>query len=304
MLSESEFLALCARIGLDWTTPLGELKARHGVRRWFDFAEIVDVPLGNLTPSVGGVFYVPYRPQDEPWPRDTYVWERIARRDVMAEQAALTEELVRVLGPGEKHRAINVVGRTWDIGIFRVEITTFLRQKEDLFGNTLYERHPELWDRTTVTLQTRHFAFAPDESLARFAALPDLLTAPERFARWVHWFAPLMRGTPDGLKASLPKTRVTLRRDVDADTIALVGEKLSLVLVRRYCSGLVLFRAAPERGPGYARIEVDYRHPLAHGVKRTITLFHASQTKALDDLAPRLAETLKLRLKTVDGYDD
>jgi hypothetical protein len=42
---------------------------------------------------------------------------------------------------------------------------------------------------------------------------------------------------------------------------------------------------------------------LAHGHKRTITLFRASQTKALDDLAPRVAEALKLRLKTVNGYD-
>jgi hypothetical protein len=303
MLSESEFLALCAGIGLDWTTPLGELKARHGVRRWFDFTDVVNVPLGNLTPSIGGVFYVHYRPQDEPWPCDTYVWERIARRDVMGEQAALSEELVCVFGPGEKHRATNVVGRTWETGLFRVEIRTFLKPKEDLFGNTLYARHPELWNCTTVTLQTRHFAFAPDESLARFATLPDLLTAPERVASSWQWFAPLIRRSPDALKASLPKTRVALRRDEDTGTIAIAGQELSLIFDRRCCSGLVLVRAAPERGPGYAAIEVDYRHPLAHGNKRTITLFRASQTKALDDLAPRVAEALKLRLKTVNGYD-
>lgn len=300
---ESSFLELTRRIGIDWTATLGDLKRRHGLRRWFDFKDVIDVPVGQLTPSLAGPFHVDYRPDDDPWPPRFYLKDLIAENDVTAQHARLTRELEERLGPSTRQPWVDATVNTWRIGLFEIEISTITRGTMSR-RNPPYERHPELWRCTTLRMRATHFSFAPDQSLERYAALPEVVTVALRGDPTTEWFAPLIRRNPDSLRERVSRGCFSVRVDPATGDILFSVEDLSMLLRRSDVGRIHLVRTKRGRGPAFATLSFDYL-PFSDGrLPREMSLCRVDGDKSLDEVAGRVARTAGVKLGVDTRIDD
>ena len=300
-MDEAAFLALTRRMGIDWAATLAELRRRHGVRRWFGFKDVVELPLGRLTPAIGGPFLTDWWPQGDPWPPLEFRCELIADLDPPAQHRRLDAELTALLGPGVPSPSVNVLGTGWRIGLFTVATLTFLRERS-LGPNPLYQAHPELWRMTSVTIKADHGCFAPDPSLAPLAAeRPALVLADGASLLATNWFPPLVRRNPPEL-AGLPADGYAVRSD--GCRLVISAGELSLVADLAVLGDLELWRLAPARSGGYSRLEALLTPASDPKRARRVTLLRSDRVDGLDATAPALARLVGLGLAIHEGDDD
>jgi len=123
---------------------------RYGLRRWFDFENVIELPPVSLFPE-----------QTEPFffvanrtcliPPIGFECDFDYHHDGPRTHAVALERLTALFGTPERGVAVNTLCETWRFGRMSLTIRTFLREPTSV-QSPLYEKYPELWNFYRISI--------------------------------------------------------------------------------------------------------------------------------------------------------
>ncbi len=146
--------------GLPWRSTVAELEAVHGVESWRGFEDVV--PLRGIR-ALGFEDLACFRHRVFP-PRRLYpAYDFQAEVNCFGEHRAnhtwSLEHLTSRFGRSPRIGDVsNCLQGFWDFGLIEVSVMTFLPEKR-LQPNSLYDRHPDLWQVANLTVESRLCAY-------------------------------------------------------------------------------------------------------------------------------------------------
>jgi len=155
-MTQAEFLHFLSERGLtavDGSRTIDQLGRQHGVRRWFEFNDVVYLPPSPLFPENRERYYVPcYRPTTLVPPAE-YCCDFDFTGSGFANHQLALERFSALLGAPEKGIAVNTWAHSWRFGRATLGITTFIREKTEGHHNPLYAKHPALWEKCGIRVE-------------------------------------------------------------------------------------------------------------------------------------------------------
>jgi hypothetical protein len=304
-MTDEDFLRVLVEHGLSaagTTETMQDLKARYGVRRWFGFADVIDLPPASLFPEqTERFFFQPHLiyllpPNELECDFDYY-------RNGPRSHALALERLTELFGMPEETLTSNTLSQRWKFERMSLSIRTFLRERTT-GRNPLYERHPELWNLCRITIDrnlVRPLTQADADALNSFApnqTLPiDRTFWPTRgnLLSWERGLFRLAKGTADS-------TPFLWRQSAD---IGWRAGPWSAAFERRRCLTLELRQVLPAKGAGYSELVLQIDNPFTLESQTVgVDVLKGNDTNALDSVAPEVASFWGLPLKIAKSYND
>jgi hypothetical protein len=229
--------------------------------------------------------------------------------DARQNHRAIETQLQSKLGRPVVDDSSNCLKRTWDFGIFSIELHTFPPelQAPELTrpgSNRLHDANPRLRIASSVALKSAYAFVYPDGTLAGVAESVRALLAggdvdsaffvDSSIAKgWRRKWLPLRetRRNPMSLRGVLATGSLVAWRDDESHRIGLSGTMESLVFGRTSKTRLILVRLEPARGPGGSRLYVETEpSPDPSRPYNTRTMILAGETpETLDIITQRLS---------------
>lgn len=245
------------------TETIEDLRRRYGIRRWFQFQDVIDLPPASLFPEQTETFFV-LANRTCLLPPSEFECDFDYHRDGPRTHACALERLTALFGTPEKGVAVNTLCETWKFERMSLRIRTFLPRKTGA-RSPLYEKYPQLWefcrisiDRNWVRPLTEADACAL-HSLGPNQILPfDPAFRPE-IEYLTIWERGLFRLAEDGtiLRSDAP---FLWKQDAN---IGWSAGPWSAIFEQRLCLSLLLEQVAPARGRGYSRLLLKLHNPLS-----------------------------------------
>jgi hypothetical protein len=298
----SRFLATCGLAAAGSSETMAELAKRYGVRRWFDFSDVVQLPAASLFPE-----------QTEPFfflvdrtcllPPSGFECDFDHHRNGLRTHECALRRLTALFGTPEDGVAVNTLSATWKFERMSISIRTFLREKTT-GRSDLYVRHPGLWDLCRISIDrdwVRPFTEA-DACLLNSLGFQDIL--PVSRSVWPAkrslstWERGLFRLAGNG-----PDTPPFLWKQSGA--IGWRAGPLVAVFERSLGPSLLLERAQPARSAGYSRLVLRLHNPfsLEHEPADTVVLT-GDKTNTLDRVAPDVSAFWECPIRSEEFADD
>jgi hypothetical protein len=299
-VTETEFVKCLVGAGLSVVASgetMVELAARHGVRRWFDFADVVDLPPASLFAEQRAPFFF-HAERLYALPPNELCCEVNVFDDGPRTHAWVRERLTALLGEGRSCGVSNTLGDRWEFGGMSLETRTFLRSATS-GHNPLYQRHPELWNLCQITINRGWVQpLRPGEAerivgASRRLELEAAILPPSPgLADWERGF---LRRMPENKKAYFWS---------EGGEVGWRAGVWATVFAREYCLGLRHQRLYPARGGGGAYLELEMRNPFGPKPEMLLVqLLRGNEMQSLDRIAASLSRFWDLPLQT-DEYPD
>jgi len=306
-MTDAEFTRFLADHGLAAAGSLEtvqHLERRYGTRRWFGFADVIDLPPASLFPEqTERFFFQPHLiyllpPNELECDFDYY-------RNGPRTHACALERLTARFGMPEKGEAVNTLSETWTFERMSLRIRTFLREKTR-GPNPLYEKHPELWNHCRISIDRNLVRPLTDADAATLDSLSpsQILRFDSGLWRTVEPLSPWERGlfrlAMNGTTFS-PDAPFLWKQGID---IGWCAGPWSAIFERTRHLALELHRVAPARGAGYSKLVVNLDNPFTLE-QQTVpnTVLNGKDMNTLDRVAPEVAAFWELVLATKE-YDD
>jgi hypothetical protein len=314
------FLAKVAPLGLDWLTTRETYRQRFGVRRYADWADVIELPPSSALSETPLQFrmYADQRAMDLP---PEYLFDHFVPYDDARKNFRIIEgQLRETLGPPVVDDTSNALGRQWSFGVFGVSLTVWPpeMQRSERGRNTLLEKNPRLATAASLSIRSAYAFARPDASMQSLVALIHDARARGVGDR-VLFLNPIAvrslrpplprretRRNPGALASVLSPDDLVAWRDESGATLGLSRTRESLVLRGTPKRCLILVRLAPARGPGGSVLlfqSDEPRNPARPYDERT-TLLEGGAPDALDPTAARLSALWGLELREEEGFDD
>lgn len=224
---------------VDGRTTRAQYAARHGVRRYHDWADTITLP-----PAFCGLAFSMYaEPADLP-PEYLFA-DCLDHGDARSNLADLETRVGAALGPAAVEDTANCLRRTWRVGVFGVDLHAFPPELQDrrFARNALLARAPELANRATVSLTSAYAWVLPDLSLEGIGGFVSLSAG-----RPVWSLRHTRRNPPSlhipGLVAWRDGVRVGISNARDSVVLARAGR-------------LILVRVRAGRGPARCTLDLQ-----------------------------------------------
>jgi hypothetical protein len=264
-----------------------ELKALYGVRRWFGFADVINLPPASLFPEqTEPFFFQPHLiyllpPNELECDFDYY-------RNGPRTHALALERFTALFGAPETGVSSNTLSARWRFDRMSLSIQTFLKEK--FTGrNPLYERHPELWNLCRISIDRNLVGVLTQAESATLQSLNPNQMFPVDRNLWrplgdlLSWERGLFRLATE--RADAPP--FLWRQGTD---IGWCAGPWSAVFARRRCVALQLQRMLPGKGAGYSELAVRLENPFTLEPQIvTTTVLKGINTNSLDVVAPEVA---------------
>ena len=274
-----------------------DLKQRHGIRRWFNFQDVIDLPRASLFPE-----------QTEPF---FFLWDRNCllpptelecdfdyyRNEAQTHACAL-DRLTALFGAPEKGSSTNTLEETWKFERMSLRIRTFLPERTPA-RSPLYQKYPQLWNFCRISIElnwvqplTQTDANVLDSLGQRDVHPIDRFFAP-RLESLGRWERGLFRLTAGGN---------SLRHDAPflwkhAGFIGWSAQPWSAFFERSRSIGLTLEQVEAARSAGYSRLILKVQNPFTLKPETDQTVLLAGpDTHTLDTAAPAVAAFWELPL--------
>jgi hypothetical protein len=280
-----------------------DLKQRYGMRRWFNFSDVIDLPRASLFPEQTEAFFVP---ADKTClvPSSRFECDFDYHRNGPRTHAVALERFTSLFGAPEPGISVNTLCATWTFERMSLRILTFLREKTTP-GSPLYAKNPELWEFCRISIDrnwVRPLAESEGSMLDSFGP-SDVLPLDRAFLPSPRLPYPWDRG--------LLRLARTSKRDAAPflwkhdGNIGWRAEPWAAFFERSQCSSLELSRVEPGRSPGYSQLELKLRNPfsLEHEPVSTVVLRGKSED-TLDQVAADVSEFWGLPLNVEDSWAD
>jgi hypothetical protein len=276
-----------------------ELKARYGVRRWFGFSNVIDLPPASLFPEqTEPFFFQPHLIYLLP-PNELECDFDYCRNGPRTHALAL-ERLTALFGAPETIVTSNTLSQRWRFDRMSLRIQTFLKEK--FTGrNPLYERHPELWNVCRISIDRNLVGALTQAEADTLQSLSPNQMLPVDPSLWrpikdlLSWERGLFRLASESADA----TPFLWRQSAD---IGWCAGPWSAVFARRLSLTLQLLRMSPGKGAGYSELAVRLDNPftLEPQVVAT-TVLKGKDTNSLDGVAPEVAAFWDLPLSVEES---
>jgi hypothetical protein len=293
-----EFLAGRGLAAVDGKRTIEQLGRQYGIRRWYDFIEVVYLPPSPLFPENRERYYVPSHISTRLVPPAEFCCDfDFAGKAFENHQLAL-ERLSDLFGVPEKGEAVNTWSHNWRFERANLGVTTFVREKTTGY-NPLYQRHPELWEKSSIRIQIDPIAILTKEEASYLLSLAsvDRLEFPLQ-REWGSSASPAWR------RGQLPTEGLICWRDRLQGKLGWYLPALAVFWDESFCKGIKLVRLSPGRGGGSATIYLVMRNPYSRQREEVAeTVFRTDDWNGLNVAAPKLAEFWGLPLR-VEEYPD
>jgi len=152
-LTDSEFTGFLISRGLacfgsDET--IADLRKRFGVRSWFRFQDVIELPPVSLFEEQTERFFI----RDDRTclvPPSEFECDFDYDHDALRTYERAFERLTAIFGPSKKGASVNTLESTWNFERMSLTIRTFLREKTPS-RSPLYDKHPELWNFCRISI--------------------------------------------------------------------------------------------------------------------------------------------------------
>jgi hypothetical protein len=272
-----------------------DLKLRYGVRRWFDFLDVIDLPPASLFPEQTERFFLRMYgtcllpPSELECDFDYY-------RDGPRTHACARERLTALFGVPEKGAAVNTLSETWKFERMSLRILTFLREKTRP-GSPLYARHPELWNFCRISIDRNWVRPATKEDGEALDSLDANQTLPIELGHWrkMEPLSPWERGLFRLSAGGGPDAPFLWRQ---RPSVGWRAAPWSAIFERRLCTELTLDQVEAARGPAYSRLILTLRNPFSFEQEPVETvLLTGADMHTLDLVAPEVSAFWGLPIK-------
>ncbi len=273
-----------------------DLKRQYGVRRWFDFEDVVHLPPASLFPEQTEPFLVVDNrncllpPNEIECDFDYY-------RDGHRTHACALDRLTALFGTPQKGIAVNTLSETWTFQRMSLSIRTFLKEKES-GRSPLYEKNPELWNFCRISID-RNWIAPMTEADARAINSRDILPIDRSMWRnrdWLYrWERGLFRLTNGTTPPFLWKQNTH---------VGWCAGPWSAIFDRSACESLKLDQTLPGRTAGHSELILRLHNPFS--LEREIVdtlLLSGKDPNTLDRVAPAVSAFWDLPLK-VEEFPD
>ena len=280
------------------TETIHHLKLRHGIRRWFDFQEVIDLPQVSLFPE-----------QTEPFfarmdgtcllPPGEFECDFDYYRDGPRTHACARDRLTALFGAPEQGIAVNTLSETWKFERMSLRILTFLREKTTA-RSPLYVKHPELWNFCRITIDRNWVRTATKEDVDALESLNADHVLPVERGLWhpIEHVSPWERGL-FRLSATGPDARANgafLWRQ--GASIGWCAAPWSATFERRLCLSVTVDRVEADRGAAYSRLALTLRNPFSLEQEPVETvILRGGHQHSLDSIASEVSAFWNLPIK-------
>jgi hypothetical protein len=129
---------------------IDDLRRRFGVRSWFGFSDVIELPPASLFPEQAGPFFIRTE-RSCLLPPSEFECDFDYDRDAFLTYHRALDRLTGLFGEGAKGAALNTLSNTWTFERISLTIRTFLQEKT-IGHNPLYAKHPELWNFCRISI--------------------------------------------------------------------------------------------------------------------------------------------------------
>lgn len=286
------FARYCREASIPWGVPRRALVERLGAATWRSFSECVFLPGGELFGLPVTELRAETTSRLDEVPVTSFAAAYAADADVHANHERARAAVAAFAGAeGTKGAAENALEHSWAFGLFGVTLIAFPRERNLRWKNELYERNPDLWNQTTIRLESALAWPDPDDALACIAH-----PSCRRFDVPRATGASLGPGATETNRLHPTMVRQTLPGDAlvawqSTDGMQGISNRVATISWRG-ATGISLLRLRPARGPGGAAIDVGPATLVVH-----------RKESGLDGIASELARFygLPLSATTVDA---
>ncbi len=270
--------------GLPWHRTVEELAFDHGVVSWRGVQDVVPIPAMAL--GLNLPFRHRYSPDRCHYPASDFDAEVNPFGEHRKNHGWLIETLSKRFGRAPRIADVsNCFVAFWEFGVFEVVIHTFLLEHGRSGANRLYDNHPDLWQCSNLTVESRLCAYREPDASLNFGDGFDLRVTEARL----------------GVGEFLTNRLLVPRADVavghyrvwrDEDRIGIANRCASIV--QRYEGArLQLLEMLPAKGCGSASLQVN-----------KVTILTSAVWDGLSGVAARVAEFYQMPLEVHRCWDD
>lgn len=312
---EQRFVALTKSMGLDWETTRQQFAAKHGVKSYHGWSDVVYLPETTAFSKTPLTFHMYFDGRFDKLAPEYVSADFLRYKDARRNFAELENELVAKLGQGTRCDVSNCLTREWKFGIFEITLRAFPPELQHLgTTNTLHQKNPDLAFAARVAICSELAYIYPDQSLSWIATM---LRSKKPRGNWStlkieqgypaeYYNISVTRRNPAALSEAIEEKEQIAWRNEDQKQFGISAKNKSVVFEKKPGAKLILRRIQPARGSGGSEIVVDTdpvkdpRHPWDKLVK----IIEHGEFTGLDMLATKLAEFWSLPIEQELGMDD
>jgi hypothetical protein len=272
-----------------------DLRKRFGMRSWFGFQDITELPPATLFKEQTEPFFI----RDDNTclvPPSAFECDFNYDRDSERTYRRAFDRLTAIFGSSTEGTAVDLLA-SWKFERMSLTIHRHNRSmSEEMFGpNLLYEKHPELWDFCRISIYRNWVRPLMHEEMGPADAIGvDNFYSPDDFTRGITmWERGLFRLAASG--DTLPHV---WRRD---EIFGWWAGRWSAAFKRGPSVKLQLDRAEAVKAAGYSRLSILLPNPFSFQHEPVKTVLLASKTpNGLDAEAQKIAAFWGLPMDTDD----
>jgi hypothetical protein len=302
-MRQSDFIQFLVGHGLaaaDGTRTINQLAQQYGVRRWFEFIDVVYLPPSPLFSENREPYYVRCHTPTVLVPPAEFCCDFDCTGDGFRNHQVALARFSDLFGTPEKGIAVNTWSHTWRFGRASLNLSTFIREKTT-GESPLYKKYPELWEKCQIWIRVDPVRPVSIEEETYLRSIPSEDQLP--FPRQSEW--DLSTGFPAWRRGNLPTNRFVCWRDRRGGKLGWYLETAAAFWEARFCTALKLVRLLPGRGNGRSTIYLVMRNPFSLQQEEVAEAFlFGNEPNSLDSAAKRLAEFWDLPLRTEEYPDE
>ena len=307
--SEEALLETLTERGFDFRSSVDELARRHGER---DDYGLAGHPYVTFTPSqpfanLSGEWKIHINgPLDRVLPATYYSLEHHPfGQDARKNHADALTKLQALLGDGTDESVSNTWGRTWQLGFFKVRVTTWPAHLNDRHGNVYNKVNPHLFASANVAIEVPFPCIdrRADYAIAAARAARQQFNPAQNVLQWSSAFNVYAERNSQSLEQSFGDAEVLTWFESESAPSALMlaqADRTARIPPADWVS-LSLLRMEPARFSGYATLQLKCRFRGVHEINGAILT--GETFDALDRIAPSIAKQFGLPLSIETDQD-
>ena len=242
------------------------LGRRFGVRSWFGFSDVIELPPASLFPEQAEPFFIRTE-RSCLLPPSEFECDFDYHRDAFLTYHRALDRLTGLFGEGSKGAAVNTLSNTWTFERISLTIRTFLQEKTT-GRNPLYAKYPELWNFCRISIDRNWVRPLSQPEAESLNSLNSADTLPVDYFDLAHlrrlsmWERGLFRLAGDGAALYQRASSFLWKHKNDFGWCA---GPWSGIFPRDRSMKLRLDRAEAARSAGYSRLSLHTERPFQRG---------------------------------------